>query len=283
METNRNNSGLDAGLTGYNPGRDTGDDVRTGPMDSGPGRGAEGGGYGGGSQPVQGAKQFVQKGKQAARDIGQEVSREARGIAQELGQEFKGTAGEMLEQQRQRVTGQVGGFAQALHRVSDELRQDQGGSGGGETVARVTDLIASRLDDAANMLQNKEPRDIIRSVENFARREPALFLGGCLLAGVVISRFLKASSRHEHGYSGGDDYGRDSYSGGSDVGDDVGITWRAQDKLAQDKIGSYGPSGPIDVNPPRGPLDKSGLGGSATPFDVTPKTPETPPDLRGGV
>lgn len=278
METNPNNSGLETGSTGYNPGRDTGWNVRNqGPSDTGPGRGAQGGG--GINQPVQAAKQFVREGKRVAKDIGAEVGQQARGIAQELKQDIKGSADAYIEQGRERVTGQVGSIAQALHRVSDELRQDQNGA----PVARVTDMIAQRLEGAADMLQNKEPRDIIRGIESFARREPALFLGGCLLAGVVISRFLKASSRHDQGssgYTGGHDEGnwrndnnRDNWSSGGDSG--MG--------RATDLLGNRGPSGPIDVNAPRGPLDRSGLGGSATPFDVTPRTPETPPEMGGGV
>jgi hypothetical protein len=258
MDTNRNNSGLETGSTGYNPGRDTGQNVRQGPTDVGPGRGAEGGGGLGSpslQKPVQAAKQFVNEGKRVAKDIGQEVGHHAKDIAQEIA----GSADEYIEQGRERVTGQVGSLANALHRVSAELRNEQDGA----QVARVTDLIAERLDSAASMLQNKEPRDIIRGIENFARREPALFLGGCLLAGVVISRFLKASTHRGEGDSS-------DWAGGNSWG-------------GRDSSGNFGSSAPMDVNSPRGPLDRSGLGGSAAPFDVTPRTPETPPDLKGGV
>jgi len=264
MDTNRNNSGLEAGGTGYNPGRESGQNVRSGPMDQGPGRGAEGGGgFGLNSpnlqKPAQAAKQFVNEGKHVAKDIGQEVGHHAKDIAQELGQELRGSADQYIEQGRERVTGQVGSLASALHRVSDELRQDQGG----EQVARVTDMIAQRLDSAADMLQNKEPRDIIRGIESFARREPALFLGGCLVAGVVISRFLKASNTRGGSNQSGSDWNNGSFRG--------------------DSSGNFGSSAPMDVNTPRGPLDRSGLGNSAAPFDVTPRTPETPPELGGGM
>jgi hypothetical protein len=263
MDTNRNNSGLEAGGTGYNPGRDPGQNVRSGPMDQGPGRGAEGGGgvgpgpnAGNLQKPVQAAKQFVNEGKRVAKDIGQEVGHHAKDIAHEVTQELRGSADQYLEQGRERVSGQVGSLASALHRVSDEMRQDQGG----EQVARMTSMIAEKLDSVGDMIQNREPREILRGMENFARREPALFLGGCLLAGVVISRFLKASS-----HRGDDRHGDD---------------WGSRAPHA-DSSGNFGSSAPMDVNVPRGPLDRSGLGSSATPFDVTPRTPETPPELGG--
>jgi len=55
-------------------------------------------------------------------------------------------------------------------------------------------------------------------VEQFARRQPALFLGGALILGAVAARLLKASpaggSGMQAGYTGGST-GYSGYTGGS--------------------------------------------------------------------
>jgi hypothetical protein len=118
----------------------------------------------------------------------------------------------------------------------------------------------------AHLLYSGEPPNLIRGIKNFARREPVLFLGGCLVAGAVISRFLKAVSRHEH------------------LGNPDSRIWdRSGANRQHDSVGNLGSNVPIRETEPRGPLDQSGLGASAAPFDVRPKLPETPPDLGGGV
>jgi hypothetical protein len=258
MEANRNNMGLGTGPQGFNPGRQGPEDTyESSSPDIGPGREAQG--RSSGKEDVrsvlqegkQAARHAVHEGKQAAREIGQEVKQQAREVAQDL----KGSAGEYLSQGTQAISGQIGCISRALHSAADEMcENDQG-----ERIGRLTHSLAGSLDSAVEYINNREPREIVRSVEDFARREPVLFLGGCLLVGVLAARFLKASSP---GGEGSDDREFDE--------------WRQ-------RRGTPGPSGPMDENMPRGPLDRSGLGYGATPVDISPKPPDMPPNLGGGV
>jgi vacuolar-type H+-ATPase subunit H len=257
MEANRNNMGLGTGPQGFNPGRQGQDDTfESSPPDTGPGREAQGRTNNkedvrsvvqGGKQA---ARQAVNEGKQAAREIGQEVKQQAREVVQDL----KGSADEYLAQGTKAISGQIGCISRALHSAADEMCEDAAG----QRVGKLTHSLAGSLESAVDYIQNREPRDIVRSVEDFARREPVIFLSGCLLAGVLAARFLKASSPgHDREFD----------------------QWRQH----RDSAGNLGTSGPMDEHPPRGPLERSGLGYGATPVDISPKPPDMPPNLGGGV
>jgi hypothetical protein len=53
---------------------------------------------------------------------------------------------------------------------------------------------AARLEDAAKTLRQRNIDDLIADIGNFARAQPVLFLGGAMLAGFALTRFLKSSA-----------------------------------------------------------------------------------------
>ena len=67
---------------------------------------------------------------------------------------------------------------------------------------------ADGVDNVSGAVRRRNIDDMVGSVESFARRQPAIFLGTAVLAGFGIARFLKSSSerRYERGY---DDPGYD--------------------------------------------------------------------------
>jgi gas vesicle protein len=59
--------------------------------------------------------------------------------------------------------------------------------------ARGINSAAEYVDDAAEKLHNGSLRDLVDSATNFAKRQPAAFLGISVLAGFAAVRFLRAS------------------------------------------------------------------------------------------
>jgi hypothetical protein len=102
--------------------------------------------------------------------------------------------------------------AQAIRSTGDQLRQDQ------PQVAGFADTAASQVDRFAGRIRTSSPSDMIAEAEQFARRQPAVFLGGALLLGAVAARFLKASpqagSGMSAGYRGSTKYGSADYGSG---------------------------------------------------------------------
>jgi hypothetical protein len=82
---------------------------------------------------------------------------------------------------------QLGTVADALRKTSKELRASDSGA------TDYVDMAASSVEKISNYLQTRTLSQLIGDVEGYARREPAMFLGGAFLAGVLGGRFLKSA------------------------------------------------------------------------------------------
>lgn len=88
---------------------------------------------------------------------------------------------------RQAASG-VETVADSIRRVSTDIQTEQ------PQVAEIAQTAADRAEDLARYLRETDVRQMISSVESFARRQPLLFLGGAFVAGVAASRLIKAAS-----------------------------------------------------------------------------------------
>ena len=145
-------------------------------------------------------------------DLGQQnLGQENRGTAQqvkELASEAKDETKKMAEQARDHVqelvgrqkdqaAERLGGLAGALREAAHKLQEgDQGGDFG-----RYVDRAAQQVDRLSGYLRDKDLGGFVRDTESFARRRPEVFLGGTLLAGLMLARFLKSSApeRYDRG------------------------------------------------------------------------------------
>jgi hypothetical protein len=137
------------------------------------------------------------------------------GQAQEKAKEVAGQAkGRLKEQVDQRSTDagrQITTTASDVRSVAEELRTQ-----GKDTPARYADQAADRVERAGQWLENADGDQILRDVEDFARRNPwAVALGGLAL-GFAASRVLRASStdRYRTGGMQYQQYRRSGSAGG---------------------------------------------------------------------
>jgi hypothetical protein len=96
----------------------------------------------------------------------------------------------VAEQQKKTGADQIGGVARAIHGAANEIEQEMPHAAG------FIHDAAAKLEGAADSLREHSVDDLIRSLNNFARSQPAAFFGGAVLAGFALSRFLKSSSGH---------------------------------------------------------------------------------------
>ncbi len=83
----------------------------------------------------------------------------------------------------------LGSVAAALRESTKELKDNM--------VAPYIEKAADQIDRASEFLRNGDLRQAQRSVEDYARREPLLFLGGAFALGLLGARFIKSSSPSE--------------------------------------------------------------------------------------
>ena len=141
----------------------------------------------------------------------------------DLVERAKSTATRQADSQRARAAMTLRGAADAMRQVSDRIRQDE------PSVASVTAMAADRTQDVARYLQQTDVNDMIRGVEDFARRQPLLFLGGAFALGLLGSRLLKASMPSQ-------EMSRGSLPSGSMRPTGPGPTARARDRLSPSGI-----------------------------------------------
>jgi hypothetical protein len=112
----------------------------------------------------------------------------AKEAASEVAGQTKDKLDDVLRAQKDRATGSIDNVADALRKTGQALEQP------GEYVERA----AERIEQVGGYLREHSLRDIVQDVERFARREPAIFLGGAFTLGLLAARFLKSSSAHAH-------------------------------------------------------------------------------------
>jgi hypothetical protein len=113
---------------------------------------------------------------------------EPRGIGDELRQLVRDKAYEQIGSQKERATGTLGAVAGAVRNATHELRE-RGQTG----LAGYVNRAADEIDRWTSRLREQDLDDAVRDVQQFARRNPAIFLGVAFGAGVVAARFLKSS------------------------------------------------------------------------------------------
>jgi hypothetical protein len=164
---------------------------------------------------------FNQQERGAAGQIKEQVKGEAKNLANQAKEQTKQVASQARDQVQQIVTQQkdqvaerLGGLAGVLHDTANRLRDDErSGPFGG-----YADQVANQVDRLSTYLRDNDLRGFVRDTESFARRRPDLFLGGTFLAGLMLARFLKASSpEEEYGY-GGSSYPYQASTGASTHG-----------------------------------------------------------------
>jgi hypothetical protein len=154
---------------------------------------------------------FENRERKGSSDPG-DLANEARERATEMADQVQELAGETMDRagrqvgsglagQKNQAAGGVESVAQAIRQTGHQLReQDQ------EMVAEYADRAAGEIERFSRHLRETDVSELVGEVESFARRQPALFLGGALLLGFMGARFLKSTSQHA-----GPDYTQDRY------------------------------------------------------------------------
>lgn len=118
---------------------------------------------------------------------------DVKGRAREVVQQAKDRAGERIESRitdsKSRAAETLSGVASTLLSSSQQLRE-QNHSGAGRAVERA----AEGVERFAHYLQDTNVDEVVDQVYDFARRQPAAFIGGAFALGFLASRFIKATT-----------------------------------------------------------------------------------------
>jgi hypothetical protein len=127
--------------------------------------------------------------------MGEQLKQQATDAAAKAQQKLSETAGHLTDEvrtfsaeQKSMSADHIHGIADAVHVAARELEQRM------PQAASLVHSTATQLDSAAQALRQRSINELLSDVGDFARREPALFFGGAVLAGFALSRFLMSST-----------------------------------------------------------------------------------------
>ena len=117
---------------------------------------------------------------------------EAADQAKQAARQARDAAHSIMQRQKDYGADQMDGIARAAHGAAHELE---------EQLPMAADYVrdaAQRLERASASLRERDVDDILGSIAQFARSQPAVLFGGAIVAGFAISRFLKSSSHRTY-------------------------------------------------------------------------------------
>lgn len=129
--------------------------------------------------------------KEGAGDIAEGMKGLATGVAGQL----KKGAESQIAGGKERASEGLESVAAALRTTGETLRSKDEGA----FITEYVDDAADKIEAASDYLANRNFGEIVTDLEAFARREPALFLGGAFVIGLLGGRFLKSSRQSTRG------------------------------------------------------------------------------------
>lgn len=188
----------------------------------------------------------TQSAGDAARQESQGLADRAREKAGEFKEQAEGAVRErarsIVDSQKEAAISRIEGVADALRSASENLRER-----GQPMVADYSRQLAEGLERMAHSMSQRNLDDIVRGVQDFARQRPVAFLGGAMVAGFALARFMKSSSSRRARWSEGD----------------YGETWRGGAGMRGDEHRQYpaGSAGMGRTERGQHPATSTGMGG----------------------
>jgi hypothetical protein len=141
------------------------------------------------------AKDMVRDVKARASDLTDEVTRAAKNNASQLGDaalDMANSAKDKVEaavSERKSVGADyIGSIAQATERAAHEFEAEL------PQAARYIRQASAQIQGVADTVRERDVRELVGEVQDFARRQPTLFFGGAVVLGFAALRFLKSTA-----------------------------------------------------------------------------------------
>jgi len=169
-------------------------------------------------------KQRAGDALRASTDVARDKFKEAADAARDLASDTVDQVGDRAREQQRSGADFIDRFAGNIRDAARAFESDA------PFAARGINSAAEYVEDTAKKIRDGNFRDLVDGATDFAKRQPAAFLGISVLAGFAVVRFLKASSGESSTSQGRTpDYRateRADTSGGTTTGYRPGNSWQ---------------------------------------------------------
>lgn len=132
-------------------------------------------------------------GVEKAKETASNVIEQAKSTASDAFGAMKTKAAATADDKKSEFTAGLAGVADTVRRVSDTIGDGDAKNPLTEYAAQYTKTAAKKLDNVAKYFDETEIRSMVRDLDSYARRNPAIFLGGAFALGVLSARFFKST------------------------------------------------------------------------------------------
>ena len=141
------------------------------------------------------AKDMVRDVKAKASDLTDGVTRAAKDNASQIGDAALDIANNAKDKVEAAVTERksigadyIGSIAQATGRAAHEFEAEL------PQAARYIRQASEQMQGVADTVRERDVRELVGEVQDFAKRQPTLFFGGAVILGFAALRFLKSTA-----------------------------------------------------------------------------------------
>lgn len=113
----------------------------------------------------------------------------SRSVVTEFLDAARSAAESLLEEQKRQIAGRVSGIAEALRSGARPLDESQS-----RVIARYLEEGAKQIETLSRNMRERHWGELVADTEDFARRQPTLFVLGAVATGFVVGRILWAST-----------------------------------------------------------------------------------------
>jgi ElaB/YqjD/DUF883 family membrane-anchored ribosome-binding protein len=130
----------------------------------------------------------LNKGTQSLKETSRSVVADVKSEASTLAAGATEKARSLAEDQKNAGAERLSSVASAVDRAAGDLEEAS------PHTARLIRQAAAKVEDFSSQLRDSSVDDLVTTARDFARRQPVAVFGGAVVAGILLSRFLKSTA-----------------------------------------------------------------------------------------
>jgi uncharacterized protein YjbJ (UPF0337 family) len=131
----------------------------------------------------------------SAKDTLGTVKESAGAVANQAIGQAKEKAGSVIGEQKANLASGITSVADSIRQVGENLSGSNENNQVAALAGKYGESLAGQIEKFSSYIDEKDFRELMRDVEQFARRNPLLFVGSAFTLGVMAARFLKSSGQ----------------------------------------------------------------------------------------
>ncbi len=150
-----------------------------------------------GSELADNVSKAVQGDTKAAKEVYNQAKESTGKAADKIYDVAAKTASSKIDEQKSNLATGLADVADTIRQIGESFGGEKQPTGIAKLTTNYGNTLADKVEGFSSYLDDRNLKEMMGDVEDFAHRNPALFLGGAFALGIVAARFLKSSSSNQ--------------------------------------------------------------------------------------